>query len=93
MSEPTTTTKPTRAEPVPLEGTPGQVAFGESIRRGKLVALRRSASPEQLELLYSVKDATWWIANRARPLGEIRWPSPHQLAGDAPSPQTDGGPG
>ncbi len=88
-----TATPAARAAPVPLEGTPGQVAYGESVRRGMLAVLRRSAPPDVLELLYSVKDATWWIANRGKPLDAIRWPSPHQLAPGDPSSSTDGGAG
>jgi len=91
MNKPTIT-EVARAKPVGLVGTPKQVAFGESVRRSMLAVLRRSAPEDVLELLLSVKDATWWIANRNKPLDEIRWPSAHQISGD-PSSRINGGHG
>src|SRR4051812_27727742 len=76
MGDPTTPPRP--AVLVPLEGTPRQVTYGESVRRSMMAVLGRCAPPDVLERLDRVKDATWWIANKGKPLAAIRWPAPHQ---------------
>jgi hypothetical protein len=38
--------------------------------------------PELVPVLSLVRDATWWIANKDAPIGELRWPSREQTAGD-----------
>lgn len=76
-----------RAEPVPLEGTTGQVAYGESVRRSMLSVARRY-HPELVDMLMCVRDATWFLGNKTRQVGQLRWPSPAQLSptdGESPS--------
>jgi len=67
-----------RASPVPLRGTARQVEWATSIRTDLL--RRAAAQPRLAQLLMTIDDATWFIANRGRPLEQLRWPAVEQLA-------------
>jgi hypothetical protein len=67
-----------RSTPDRLEGTFRQVEYATSIRRSMLAVARRY-HPELVDLLLCVRDATWFLGNRNRPLDQLRWPSPGQM--------------
>jgi hypothetical protein len=69
-----------RDGPMPLVGTASQVAYAESIRRSMLAVARKAGSTEFAEMLLSVRDASWFIANKDRRPGEHSWPQAHQMA-------------
>ena len=63
---------------LPLDGSERQVAWAETIRADKLVAVRRSLSDEAdagahraLEALCHQDDARWWIDRRATAVPEL----------------------
>ncbi len=74
---------------VALEGTPKQVEWAKSIRATALALVW----PDHIRhKLTQIKDATWWIANKAitRTL-KYKEPDPKQLAsGCSPAPGTNG---
>jgi hypothetical protein len=69
-----------RPGPAELTGTPTQVRWARSIRDRMLSDARRSGDRDRAAVLAGIADASWFIANRNRPPGEIRWPAPGQLA-------------
>jgi hypothetical protein len=73
--------------PVPLRGTPRQIAWAERLRSSRLAFCRRRA-PELVGILSTITDATWWIANGESGLGDLKWPSPDQTR-QAPPPAAE----
>jgi hypothetical protein len=81
-----------RSEPASLAGTQAQVAYAATIRRSMLAVARRYGPPELVDMFMGVRDSTWFIANRNRPLDQLRWPSPSQMIAPETREPTDGDP-
>lgn len=69
-----------RSCPDQLTGTFKQVTYAESVRRSMLARARVQA-PELVGLLLNVRDATWFLGNKTRPLSQLRYPKPEQMRG------------
>lgn len=72
----------------PLRGSPAQIKWASTIRDNALSVL---AGGPEYDLLYSIDDATWWLANRAPGNesllgGAYAPPAPHQVVGGPPLP-------
>jgi hypothetical protein len=64
-------------QPLPaLSGSPAQVEYAKSVRPAKLAAIKAEpmATERLLAAMRGITSASWWIANKERPLAEIRWP-------------------
>lgn len=65
--------------PVPLQGTPKQVAWADKIRKARLAFVRHRKDARALAVFSIIKDSTWWISAAETPLAELRWPDRHQV--------------
>lgn len=74
-----------RAVPDQLIGTARQIEFASSIRRSFLAVARKYAPADIVDMMMCIRDSTWWIANRSRPLDKLKWPSPAQMRSSDPS--------
>lgn len=74
-----------RAKACVLRGTPNQVRFASSLRQTLMHQARESESRALLDLIMCVSDATWFIAQKGRTAGDIRWPSADQVEDPTPT--------
>jgi hypothetical protein len=56
----------------PLDGSLKQVAWAERLREQLIRALEQSGAVDLVDRVLAVRDATWFIANRDRPLAALR---------------------
>jgi hypothetical protein len=68
-----------RTAPAALRGTEAQVKFAESCRGSILYRAKRSNNGILHAVALCVADASWFIANKDKPLAEIHWPTPRQM--------------
>jgi len=76
----------------PLRGTPKQVKWATPIRAN---ALEQKFNVHSLELLRTIDDSTWWIANRVsgdKLVMTFKDPAPHQKVGGPPPPAKSSAP-
>lgn len=69
-----------RTSPVRLRGSERQVQFAESCRDQLLYRTKHGGRPDLHAVAMCVADSSWFIANKEKPLAEIRWPSVEQMA-------------
>jgi hypothetical protein len=81
--------------PVPMRGSPKQVAWATNLRQLRLLYCRRWY-PELVALFSIIEDATWFIANAESSLTEVKWPiigqtwqMPEPTAASTPVPVFD----
>jgi len=79
-----------RSCPDRLEGSFRQIEYANSIRKSMLAVARKYGPPELADLLLNVRDATWFIANRGRSLGQLKWPDRGQLGSSESNLSRDG---
>jgi hypothetical protein len=68
-----------RTSPVPLRGTGGQIKYAESCRDSILYRAKKSGNGILHSVAMCVTDATWFIANKDKPLDQIHWPAARQM--------------
>ena len=56
----------------PLEGSTKQVAWAERLREELIRALEQTGALDLVDRVRAVSDATWFIANKGRPLSALR---------------------
>lgn len=62
-----------------LRGTPPQVSAAESIRVTLLRDCRRDGRRDIADVVSSVTDASWFLANKDRRIEALKWPSESQM--------------
>lgn len=70
-----------RENPAPLRGSEAQVKFAASCRDSILYRAKKSGNGILHSVALCVADASWFIANKDKPLDAIHWPAPSQMEG------------
>ena len=68
--------------PVTLRGTEKQVKYAMELRSKLVFILEHKGQMDKVDLVNGIEDATWFLAQKGKPLKNYRWPVEKQMAID-----------